>query len=53
MAWDSQAQTVIAMRDMQNQDVPDITAIAIMLFGVAIAAGIVLLNIDRRLHGER
>jgi NitT/TauT family transport system permease protein len=43
----------VLMRDMQNQDIPDITAIAVMLFGVAIAAGIVLLNVDRRLHGER
>jgi NitT/TauT family transport system permease protein len=43
----------VLMRDMQNQDVAGITAIAVMLFAVAIAAGIVLLQVDRRLHGER
>jgi NitT/TauT family transport system permease protein len=43
----------VLMRDMQNQDVASITAIAVMLFGVAIVAGIVLLGVDRRLHGER
>jgi NitT/TauT family transport system permease protein len=43
----------VLMRDMQNQDVAGITAIAVLLFAVALAAGIVLLNVDKRLHGER
>lgn len=43
----------VLMRDMQNQDVDGITAIAVLLFAVALAAGIILLNVDRRLHGER
>jgi NitT/TauT family transport system permease protein len=43
----------VLMRDMQNQDVAGITAIAVLLFAVALGAGIVLLNVDRRLHGER
>jgi NitT/TauT family transport system permease protein len=43
----------LLMRDMQNQDVAGITAIAVLLFALAIAAGIVLLGVDRRLHGSR
>jgi NitT/TauT family transport system permease protein len=43
----------VLMRGMQNQDVDSITAIAVLLFAVALGAGIVLLNVDRRLHGER
>jgi NitT/TauT family transport system permease protein len=43
----------LLMRDMQNQDVAGITSIAVLLFAVAIAVGIILLNVDRRLHGMR
>lgn len=43
----------VLMRDMQNQDVAGITSIAVLLFAVAIAAGIILLGVDRRLHGKR
>jgi NitT/TauT family transport system permease protein len=43
----------LLMRDMQNQDVAGITALAVLLFALAIAAGILLLGVDRRLHGTR